>query len=361
MTRRSTKSDITAFLLLFILIISFVVVATIISFITQVIKVIINNWQTVIPILTFISLLFLLIKKNIKDDKVRKEKVKQELLFSQHKAMSYSQIDSMNGLEFEHYAAKLMQNEGYSSKVTVASNDMGVDIIASKDLNKYSVQVKRQKSKVSRRAVSDAVAGMNLYGCNRSMVVTNNYFTPGAIKLAKINSCILIDRDRLIKWNHNFKNRATFQESPKKQSKNIKNLFSSAYFKENKYYLIALIIVGLVIISNVIWPFNGFFNNNSEHNKSNNSTTIIDYEKTFDNSWRMPHDSEFTTIGKLMVKNNITGCGEYYVRVIKKNEYAIACTSNGTNWTYYIAWPKNGKIILANANYAMDNSLKPPS
>jgi restriction system protein len=84
--------------------------------------------------------------------------------------------------------------------MTKASGDLGVDLIASNDTSKIAIQAKRYESKVSRRAISDAVAGMRHYKCNRAMVITNNYFTPDAIKLAKSAGCMLIDRDVLADW-----------------------------------------------------------------------------------------------------------------------------------------------------------------
>ena len=60
--------------------------------------------------------------------------------------------------------------------------------------------MKRQNSKVSRRAISDAVAGMQHYHCNKAMVITNNYFTPGAATLARSTGCALIDRGTLAAW-----------------------------------------------------------------------------------------------------------------------------------------------------------------
>lgn len=121
-----------------------------------------------------------------------------------------------------------------------------------------------------------------------------------------------------------------------------------------------LIIIGAIFIFFVVSIYIGKNRDNDVGNSKSSGTTIVDYEKTFDNSWRSPKGSEFAVIGKLMVKNNITVCGEYYVRIIEKNEYAIACTPDGTNWTYFVAWPEDEKIDLANAEYAMDKNLIPP-
>ena len=96
------------------------------------------------------------------------------------RALQLADIDSMNGIDFEKYVAKLLEHKGFQVRVTKASGDLGVDVIAEKSPIKYSVQVKRQSDPVSRRAVSDAVAGKMHYNCNTAMVVTNAYFTPGA-------------------------------------------------------------------------------------------------------------------------------------------------------------------------------------
>ncbi len=106
----------------------------------------------------------------------------------------------MPGTRFEAYVATLLQGQGYRVKHTGASGDLGVDLVAQNGQFKYAVQIKRQADPVSRRAVSDAVAGMAQYGCNAAMVVTNNYFSPGAKELAHSNRCVLIDRDHLAKW-----------------------------------------------------------------------------------------------------------------------------------------------------------------
>ena len=85
----------------------------------------------------------------------RKKKKKKEDEYN--KAISISQIDTMDGIEFEFYIDKLLKNEGFYSNVTKGSNDFGVDIIASKNKERYAVQVKRYTNNVSRIAVSDAV------------------------------------------------------------------------------------------------------------------------------------------------------------------------------------------------------------
>jgi len=116
------------------------------------------------------------------------------------RALQIENIDWMDGVQFQEYLQKLLASQGYSVSLTRATGDSGVDLIASHGKDRIAIQVKRHSAKVSRRAISDAVGGMRLYSCNQAMVITNNYFTPGAILLARSNDCILVDRDLLIQW-----------------------------------------------------------------------------------------------------------------------------------------------------------------
>ena len=133
--------------------------------------------------------------------KIIKSKVNQrKLAKAKYNAINLSNIDNMPGQEFENYIAILLKNRGYSIEVTKGSGDLGVDILAQSGMMKYAVQTKRYNKKVSRTAVSDAVAGMKIWNCNGAMVITNNYFQKGAIELAKANNCKLIDRNVLTEW-----------------------------------------------------------------------------------------------------------------------------------------------------------------
>ncbi len=108
------------------------------------------------------------------------EKARLKALELSDKALELSDIDNMDGFKFEHYVATILTHKGYETEVTPGSGDLGVDIVAKKDMLKFAVQVKRQSSPVSRRAVSDAVGGISHYECDYAMVVTSYYFTPGA-------------------------------------------------------------------------------------------------------------------------------------------------------------------------------------
>jgi len=149
------------------------------------------------------------------------------------RALKLADIDNMDGIEFEHYVGKLLTHRGFQVEVTKASGDFGVDVIAQKSELKYAVQVKRYSKPVSRRAVSDAVAGKEHFGCNAAMVVTNNYFTDGAIELAQSTGCELINRDTLAKWILDFQTRKTATKLKDEQSFD-KKLNQLARIDDNK-------------------------------------------------------------------------------------------------------------------------------
>ncbi|MGQ0678423.1 MAG: restriction endonuclease [Actinomycetota bacterium] len=120
------------------------------------------------------------------------------------RALRLAQVDEMSGRDFEAYLAAVLAGRGYEVTATAATGDLGVDLIARSSGNALAIQVKRSSRPVSRRAVSDAVAGAEHYGCTGSMVVTNFYFTPGAQVLAASTGCALVDRDELAQWIRRF-------------------------------------------------------------------------------------------------------------------------------------------------------------
>ncbi|HWE97757.1 MAG TPA: restriction endonuclease [Tepidisphaeraceae bacterium] len=110
------------------------------------------------------------------------------------------EFDSLSGVDFEKFVVKLLERQGFTAKIVGGSDDKGVDVVAERGGLKYAIQCKRYASKVSRSAVSDCVAGMRLYKCDRSMVITNSSFHDGAIVLAAANDGILVGRPTLLSW-----------------------------------------------------------------------------------------------------------------------------------------------------------------
>lgn len=111
--------------------------------------------------------------------------------------LSISEIDSLNGFEFELFLYHLFQKMGFKVKSTKLSGDQGADLIIVNYSDKIVVQAKRYSGKVGNKAIQEVVASIAHYGANKGMVVTNSQFTRSAIELAESNKIQLIDRNEL--------------------------------------------------------------------------------------------------------------------------------------------------------------------
>lgn len=109
-------------------------------------------------------------------------------------------IDGMSGLQFERKVAQLLRKRGYQHIRLTERYDYGIDIIASKDGIKWGIQVKRHSGLVKASAVRQAVTALNIYSCDRAMVITNCRYSRIATRLALSNDCKLIDRKTLATW-----------------------------------------------------------------------------------------------------------------------------------------------------------------
>ena len=79
---------------------------------------------------------------------------------ARRRAFGLTEIDEMEGVEFEHWVRDLLEQRGFHALLTPASDDRGVDIVAEREEMRCAVQVKRHHGLVSRHAVSDVVGGM---------------------------------------------------------------------------------------------------------------------------------------------------------------------------------------------------------
>jgi restriction system protein len=109
-------------------------------------------------------------------------------------------IDRMPGAEFEEFVAAQLRVAGYVVTPTASTGDYGVDLIAKKDGVRMAVQCKRLAKAVGVAAVQQVVSGALQYGCNRTVVVTNQTFTKAARQLALTHQCRLVGRTQLQGW-----------------------------------------------------------------------------------------------------------------------------------------------------------------
>lgn len=108
-------------------------------------------------------------------------------------------FDSMDGLSFENYCAKLLLKNGfYNIEVTQTSADHGIDILAEKDDISYAIQCKCYSSNIGNAAVQQAHTGKSIYHKDIAVVLTNQYFTEQAKEEASMLGVKLWDRNKLI-------------------------------------------------------------------------------------------------------------------------------------------------------------------
>lgn len=106
--------------------------------------------------------------------------------------------DLMEGRDFEFFCADLLQKRGFLEvEVTKGSGDNGVDILAEKDGVSYAIQCKRYEEPVGVKAVQEAYAGRDYYDRMVGVVMTNQYFTKGAVEMARKLKILLWDRGYL--------------------------------------------------------------------------------------------------------------------------------------------------------------------
>lgn len=108
-------------------------------------------------------------------------------------------MDYMSGVQFEELLAAVFSTLGYAIFFTPTTGDFGADLILTTDGKKIAVQAKRHSNNVGNKAVQEVVAGAIHYGADDAWVVTNTWFTSGAVKQAKSAGVVLVDRDGLVK------------------------------------------------------------------------------------------------------------------------------------------------------------------
>lgn len=108
-------------------------------------------------------------------------------------------FDCMSGKEFERFCCLLLKKNGYTGvTLTKSSGDQGIDIVAKRSGVKIGIQCKCYSSNVGNSAIQQAYAGMQHYGCQKAVVLTNRYFTNSAKELAQSTGVLLWDRDSLL-------------------------------------------------------------------------------------------------------------------------------------------------------------------
>jgi restriction system protein len=105
--------------------------------------------------------------------------------------------ENMSPEEFEHYCAAVLREMKWDARVTQASNDQGVDIVADKRGVRIVIQCKKYSKPVGNRAVQEIVAAIAHEDAQRGVVVTTSSYTPAAERLAASNEVLLLHHSQL--------------------------------------------------------------------------------------------------------------------------------------------------------------------
>lgn len=102
-----------------------------------------------------------------------------------------------SGIDFEHWCADRIAEQGWAVTVSKASGDQGVDVLATKSDFTVAIQCKRYSSAVGNKAVQEVFAGMRHYRANAAMVIATSGFTKSAIELSENTGVIILDAENI--------------------------------------------------------------------------------------------------------------------------------------------------------------------
>lgn len=108
----------------------------------------------------------------------------QDLALARQGTPSPLDIEQMSSIDFEHFCAEILRSCGWEAKVTQASGDQGIDVIAKWGEIKAVLQCKKYSQPVGNSAVQEIFAGKQFEGANVAAVVSNAPYTPAAKQLA---------------------------------------------------------------------------------------------------------------------------------------------------------------------------------
>lgn len=106
-------------------------------------------------------------------------------------------LESCTPIDFEHGCADLLQRTGWTTRVTQASGDQGIDIIATYGNLKAVFQVKKYSQPVGNSAVQEIIAGKAFENAHVAAVVTNATYTASAKQLANATGVFLLHYSEL--------------------------------------------------------------------------------------------------------------------------------------------------------------------
>lgn len=105
-------------------------------------------------------------------------------LYAQRPVAEGRMFNGAQPIEFEHFCASLLKKAGWEARVTKATGDQGIDILAKFGRLNGVFQCKLYSKPVGNAAVQEAIAGRAFAQANLAAVISNAAFTPSARQLA---------------------------------------------------------------------------------------------------------------------------------------------------------------------------------
>jgi len=150
------------------------------------------------------------------------------------RSVSHNSLGNMSWQDFEYLVGEYFRRRQFSVEETKSGADGGVDLIATKGMEKYLIQCKHWKAyKVGVNVVRELLGVMVGVGATGGFVVTSGEFTKDAIDFAKGNNILILDGKELLKSMRSY---AIFESQSEKK-------------KGGKLQKIACAFVGLLFVA----------------------------------------------------------------------------------------------------------------
>lgn len=128
-------------------------------------------------------------------------------------------FNNLSGIEFEILCQHVLESLGFTTEITKAVGDGGIDIIAHNNqaffYGKYVIQCKRYSGGVGEPIIRDLYGVVTSERANKGILITTGYFTSSAVKFSEDKNIELIDGEKLcqIIYQNNI-TLSSIQESP---------------------------------------------------------------------------------------------------------------------------------------------------
>lgn len=113
--------------------------------------------------------------------------------------MNTNRIKEMTPAEFEIFIERLLANQGYEIDHISQGDDIGIDIIASDNLDRIAIQIKKYLNrKINLDIIYHSFGAAAFHDCSRSVIVTLHDLTENAKRAAEKLNVEIWGKDKII-------------------------------------------------------------------------------------------------------------------------------------------------------------------